>query len=88
MMSGMAVIASILEQALQLPADERGRLIAQLLDSLEPDDGDVIEGEAWAAAWSPEIARRVREVRDGTVELVDGDAALARVRAAVESRRP
>ena len=84
----MAAIASVLEQALELTEDERGRLIAQLLDSLEPDDDDVVEGEAWESAWSAEIARRAQEVQDGTIELIDGDVALARVRAAVAARKP
>jgi putative addiction module component (TIGR02574 family) len=84
----MAAVASILEQALELTPEERGRLIAQLLDSLDPDDGDTLDDAGWRAAWSPEIERRLREVRDGTAQLVDGDAALTRVRAAAASRKP
>jgi putative addiction module component (TIGR02574 family) len=84
---GMAAAAKLLEQALKLSPDERGRLIADLIDSLEPDEDEVVEGEAWEQAWAVEIERRAREVEDGTAELVDGDVAMARVRAAIAARR-
>ena len=86
-MRTMTAVPSILEQALQLDVAERGRLIAQLLDSLDATDEDVLDGEAWQAAWSTELLRRVREVEDGTAALIDGDEALARVRARVAARR-
>lgn len=84
----MAALETVLEQALQLTDDERGELIAQLLRSLEPDDGDEVQGEEWDTAWATELDERVREIREGSVELVDGDEARARVRAAINARRP
>ncbi|HVK78414.1 MAG TPA: addiction module protein [Kofleriaceae bacterium] len=82
----MPAFEAVLAQALQLPEEERGDLVARLLRSLEPDD-DEVTGDEWEAAWSSELDRRVREVRTGAVELIDGDEALARVRTAIERRR-
>ena len=83
----MAALESVLEQALQLTEDERGEVIARLLRSLEPHDGKEVAGEEWEAAWSAELDQRVREIRDGTVQLIDGDEAFAKVRAAIADRR-
>jgi len=84
----MAALETVLEQALQLPDHERGELIARLLRSLEPDDGEEVIGDEWEAAWSTELDKRVREIRDGSIELVDGDEAIAKVRAAIDARGP
>jgi putative addiction module component (TIGR02574 family) len=67
----------VVEQALDLTEDERGELAALLLRSLEPHDGEEITTLEWEAAWSAELARRLQEIRDGRVELVDGDEVLA-----------
>lgn len=83
----MAGLANVVEQALQLNDSERGELIARLLRSLDPDDGDEVTGEEWNAAWSAELDLRIREIRDGAVELVDGDEARARVRGVIDARR-
>jgi len=62
---GAAVVtedeARILQQALRLPPEGRAALAGSLLDSLEsPPDADA------EAAWAVEIARRAREIDDGT----------------------
>jgi hypothetical protein len=57
----MAALETVLEQVLQLTDDERGELIAHLLRSLEPDDGEEVIGDEWEAAWSTELDNRVRE---------------------------
>lgn len=87
MPSSMA-LETVLQQALQLTDDERGELIAHLLRSLEPDDGEEVIADDWERAWSTELDHRVREIRDGSIELIDGDEAIARVRAAINARRP
>ncbi len=56
----------IFEDALSLPSDERARLAAKLIESLDPETEDRVE-ETWRA----EVARRVQELDDGTVEAVD-----------------
>jgi len=71
---------ALLEQALQLPEEERSEFAAQLLHSLEPKHDEAPTAQEWDAAWSAELDHRIREVREGTVELVDGDAVLAELR--------
>jgi hypothetical protein len=87
-LSAMAVVDTLFEQALKLPEKERGKLIARLLRSLEPDNDEELGPEAWEAAWSEEIDRRMRDVRDGTDELVDGEAVFRAADARIASRRP
>jgi putative addiction module component (TIGR02574 family) len=77
---------ALLDQALQLGDEERGELAARLLRSLEPDDDDGLTSSEWDAAWAAEIDRRVREIREGRVQLVDGDEVMAELREI--SRRP
>jgi putative addiction module component (TIGR02574 family) len=77
---------TLLDQALQLGEEERGELAARLLRSLEPDDEDSLAQSEWEAAWAAEIDRRVREIRDNRVQLVDGDEVMAELREI--ARRP
>ncbi|MEQ1737246.1 MAG: addiction module protein [Rhodoglobus sp.] len=79
----MTAVGTVFEQALKLPDAERSELLAQLLRSFEPDDDDDLTGSDWAA----ELDARVREIREGRVELIDGDTALAQVRASIAVRR-
>jgi putative addiction module component (TIGR02574 family) len=67
----------VVEQALDLTDDERGELAALLLRSLDPRDGGELTTLEWEAAWSAELDRRLQEIREGRVELVDGDEVLA-----------
>jgi putative addiction module component (TIGR02574 family) len=55
--------ADVLAEVLGWPADERGELVARLLDSLDTDDGA-------AAAWAEEIKARLEEVRSGNVKPI------------------
>ncbi len=77
---------ALLDQALQLGEEARGELAARLLRSLESDDGDALPSSEWEAAWATEIDRRVREVREGRVQLVDGDDVMTELREI--ARRP
>jgi hypothetical protein len=73
----MAAYDVLLDQALQLSDEERGKLAARLLQSLDPDDDDDLSPEQWDDVWFAELDQRVREVREGAVELIDGDEMLA-----------
>ena len=55
----------IADEALKLPAEARAALAGTLLDSLDEDVDEDAE-----AAWSAEIAKRVRELEAGTVKTV------------------
>ena len=62
----MATISSeeLFDEVLNLPEDERARLVAALLASFDgPADPDAEE------AWAREIERRVREIEEGRVTL-------------------
>jgi hypothetical protein len=83
----MVALEKVLEQALSLNEEERSELIARLLPTLEPDDGDVVADEEWQAAWTAELDKRVSEVRDGSVELIDGNAVMQEVRRRLEAQR-
>jgi putative addiction module component (TIGR02574 family) len=61
-------------EALQLSATERARLIERLIASLDIDPE--IE-----SAWASEVERRNREIEAGTVSVVPGHDALAKLKA-------
>jgi hypothetical protein len=82
----MAAYDALLDQALQLPEEERGKLAARLLQSLDPDDDDELSPEQWNEAWSAEIDQRVHEIRTGSVELIDGDEMLSKLDAIAHRR--
>jgi len=71
---------ALLDAALKLPDDKRGELATRLLRSLEPVDREVASAQEWEAHWSAELDRRVREIRDGSVELIEGDDVLTELR--------
>jgi hypothetical protein len=63
----------LLEQALELPLDERARMAADLLESLS----DAEEGVE--AAWTEEVRSRVASARAGEIESTDWRVVLDRV---------
>lgn len=71
-------VEQIAEEALALPSEARALLADRLVESLDPaEDGYVRK------LWSAEALRRRDEVRNGRVQTIPGDEALARVRRAV-----
>lgn len=64
----MAARPDVFDAALALPSSERGRLIHQLIESLEDEPRD--DPEVVAAEWNTEILRRVRDIESGEVEGV------------------
>lgn len=69
--------------ALALPPEDRARIADALLDSLEPEDGETLTGEAWEAAWSVsvELERRLRDFDEGRARAIPFEVAMAQVRA-------
>jgi putative addiction module component (TIGR02574 family) len=63
----------LLHEALELPLDERAKMAADLLDSLQ----DAEEGVE--AAWAAEIQQRVAAARNGELEGTDWRTVLDRV---------
>jgi putative addiction module component (TIGR02574 family) len=70
----------LLDEALELPVDERAKMAADLLESLQ--DGE----EAVEAAWAAEIERRVAAARAGELESTDWRTVLERVEKEVLGR--
>jgi putative addiction module component (TIGR02574 family) len=64
---------ALLEQALELPLDERARMAADLLESLSEAE------EGVEAAWTDEIRSRVAAARAGEIENTDWRLILDRV---------
>ncbi len=68
------------DEAMRLPADARARLAAELLGSLdEGDDDEALDPAEHEAAWSAEIAERVRQIDSGEVKPVPWSEARRRI---------
>ena len=63
-------------EVLDLPAEERARILELLIASFEPKS-------TAQKAWMNLALRRREEVRRGKVAMIPGDEALARVRARI-----
>lgn len=72
-------IDAMIEQALRLSEEDRAELVARLLESL---DAAAPADPGHDAAWTEVIDRRLEDIRDGRVELVDSAVVMARVRQA------
>lgn len=57
--------AKILNDALELPAEDRAAIASSLIESLD----EAVDEDA-EALWSAEIARRIVEADEGRVQLV------------------
>lgn len=77
----MAIRPELHDELLKLPADERQSLADELYESLSDEPVD----PAWERAWSDEISHRVREIAEGTVQLVDADDMHAELREELRS---
>ena len=65
----------ILRAALSLSPDERATLADHLLASLDGPNKKEID-----AAWVEEAERRMREIDEGKVELIDGEVVMQSLR--------
>jgi putative addiction module component (TIGR02574 family) len=70
--------AKLREEALRLPLDARSRLVAELLGSLDDED-EIEDPQAYDAAWSSEIAERLRAIDAGEVQAVPWNEARRRI---------
>jgi hypothetical protein len=71
-----ALAEKLAEDALTLPDNDRAALADVLLRSLRsPADEEVDR------LWAKEVERRVKEIEDGTVELLDGAEVMREARA-------
>ncbi|MCP5116003.1 MAG: addiction module protein [bacterium] len=71
-----ALAEKLAEDALTLPDDDRAALVDVLLRSLKTPTGEDID-----RLWAEEAERRVKEIDEGTVTLLDGHEVLQEARA-------
>lgn len=71
----------ILSAALSLSPGERAMLADHLLSSLDGPNQKEVD-----AAWVVEAERRMREIDEGRVELIDGELVMDRLRARFKTR--
>ncbi len=71
----MRSIEQLTEEILSLPNESRELLADKLVESLEFDTDSAIQ-----EVWITEAKRRRDEVRDGAVQPIAGEEALAQVR--------
>jgi Putative addiction module component len=75
----MRSIEQLTEELLSLPSASRALLADKLVESLEFDTDLAIQ-----SLWVTEAKRRRDEVRDGAVQIIPGEEALAQVRRLIE----
>jgi hypothetical protein len=75
----MRSIEQLTEEILSLPSELRALLADKLVESLEFDADPAIQ-----TIWVTEAKRRRDEVRDGSVQPIPGEDALAQVRRLIE----
>jgi putative addiction module component (TIGR02574 family) len=75
----MRSIERLTEEILSLPNADRALLADKLVESLEFDTDSTIQ-----AVWAAEAKRRRDEIRDGSVQPISGEDALAQVRSLIE----
>ena len=71
----MSTYEEIISAALALPPDARAMLAEHLLESLDGDDQKKID-----ALWAEEGERRDKEIDDGAVNPIAGEAVMASLR--------
>ena len=59
-------LKELIREAAELPESDRATLAGVMIESLDPRPSPEVK-----AAWSREIERRVREIDEGSVELLD-----------------
>ena len=75
----MQSIEQLTKEMLSLPSASRALLADKLIESLEFDTDSKIQRN-----WIVEAKRRRDEIREGLVQLIPGEEALAQVRRLIE----
>ncbi len=75
----MKTVEQLVEELLSLPSVSRAFLADKLVESLEFDTDQTIQ-----LAWTSASKRRRDEIRDGSVQSIPGEEALAQVRRLID----
>jgi hypothetical protein len=78
----MGATSDILSAAMSLPPEARAEVAHKLLLSLEPGEPDPNADQAW----SDEVRRRLRAIREGRAALRDWNDALEDIRQSLASK--
>ncbi|MCP5486965.1 MAG: addiction module protein [Spirochaetales bacterium] len=76
-------LAEITRAARALSPEERELLVLELTLELNPEEQDRID-----RAWADEAGRRLSAMKDGRLELIDGDEAFKRADAKLGGAHP
>ena len=74
-------VPEVFDEALALDEDDRARLAAKLVESL---DGDLDADSE--ASWATEIERRLAKIEAGQAKWLSGDEAIARMHRTARGR--
>jgi putative addiction module component (TIGR02574 family) len=77
-------VEKVLQEALALSAEDRGRLVSALLRSLEPEDPEdekALTETEWERVWTAELDRRLRDFDEGRAKGIPYEQAMAQIRA-------
>jgi putative addiction module component (TIGR02574 family) len=74
-------VEQILREALALPREDRARVAGALLESVQPEAAETLAEAEWEAAWTVEIARRLRDLDEGRATSISLEEFRARMRA-------
>lgn len=70
-----ATFNTVLEQALQLPVEERSRIASRLIESV-----DEVDDVKMSPAWQAEIESRMESIRQGSAKLIPHDDVMTGLR--------
>lgn len=76
----MLTVEQLTQEILSLPSAERAKLADKLVESLEFDIDPTIQ-----ASWNAEAKKRRDEIRQGNIQPILGEDAMAQVRKLLES---
>jgi putative addiction module component (TIGR02574 family) len=76
---------TVLNQALRLPLKQRARMAHELLVSLDEEPAE--DPKKVAQAWDEEIARRVEQLRAGTVKTIPAATVFAQLKRQLRTSR-
>jgi len=76
------MVESLLNQALQMPAQDRAVIAERLISSLDTEIDQDVE-----MAWQQEVQKRVDEVDKGVVACIPWEKVLLRLRGNSETKR-
>lgn len=74
--------SDILDEALQLSLEDRALMVSRLIESLDGEADEDVE-----AAWNEEIAKRLKEIDDGTAKMVPWEEVRRKMRGILDAKR-